>query len=123
MTTAPSNTPTYTVLVPISDNQASALAQACFVASLPNASTTVSVTLTHVLHGEELAVSRELRTAQRVGAVLRAREFLESKDVTVQVMDVDVPAPPDGGILALGNKLNAEHSVPGGNITGSSRTS
>lgn len=108
----------YRVLVPLSDNETSARAQARFVASLPDASTTVAATLTHVLHGEELNSSRESRSAQRIGTVVHARDYLEDKDVSVQVMDVDEPSPPTRGIVALADKLDADLVVLGGGMHG-----
>lgn len=108
----------YRVLVPISDNERTAQAQARFVASLPDATTTVTATLTHVLHGEELEASRDLRTAQRVGAVIHARDYLEERGVAVRITDVDEPSPPTNGIVALGDELDADLIVLGGGMHG-----
>lgn len=118
MSTATSSDTAYRVLVPVSDNTASAQAQASFVASLPNAPARVTATLTHVLHGEELNTSREFRSAQRIGTVIDAREYLEAHDVTVQVIDVDEPFPPTDGIVALANRLDADLIVLGGGMHG-----
>lgn len=108
----------YRVLAPISENKTSAQAQSRFVASLPNASTSVAATLTHVLHGEELDTPRELRSAQRVETVVDARDYLKENDISVQIMDVDDPSPPTKGILALADKLDADLIVLGGGMHG-----
>ncbi|WP_411965186.1 universal stress protein [Haloferax sp. YSMS24] len=116
MSTAPSTNTPYRVLVPVSDNEASAQAQALFVASLPNAPTTVTATLTHVLHGGELNTSRQSRSAQRIGTVVHVRDYLDTHGVSVQIMDVDEPFPPTKGIVALANKLDADLIVLGGGM-------
>lgn len=106
------------VLVPISDNRATAEAQARFVAALPDPAETVTATLTHVLHDEELDAQRELRSAQRVGAVVHARDYLEENSVPVQIVDVDELSSPALGILTLGDKLDADLIVLGGGMHG-----
>lgn len=116
MTTDQPDQPPYRVLVPVSDNKASAQAQARFVASLPNASTRVETTLTHVLHDDELSVSRDLLTAQRVGTVVHTRDYLRDNNVAVQIMDTDEPYPPTKGILALADKIDADLIVLGGGM-------
>ena len=116
MPTTPSTNTPYRVLVPVSDNEASAHAQATFVASLPNAPATVTATLTHVLHGEALNTSREFRSAQRIGTVVHARDYLRGHDISVQIMDVDEPFPPTNGIVALANKVDADLIVLGGGM-------
>lgn len=116
MSTDPSTNTPYRVLVPVSDNEASARAQALFVASLPNAPATVTATLTHVLHGEELNTSREFRSAQRIGTAIHARDYLEAHDIPVQIMDVDEPFPPAEGIVALADRLDADLIVFGGGM-------
>lgn len=108
----------YRVLVPISDNETSAQAQARFVASLPNAPTSVEATLTHVLHGEELSAPRDLRTAQRVGTVVHARDYLRDHDVAVQITDADDPHPPTKSILDLADSIDADQIVLGGGMHG-----
>ena len=118
MSTDPSTNPPYRVLVPVSDNETSAQAQAHFVASLPNAPATVTATLTHVLHGEELNTSREFRSAQRISTVVHARDYLTAREIPVQIMDVDEPFPPTDGIVALADKVDADLIVMGGGMHG-----
>lgn len=110
--------PPYRVLVPVSDTETSAQAQAHFVASLPNAPARVEATLTHVLHGEELSAPRNIRTAQRVGTVMHARDYLRDNGVAVRIMDADDPYPPAKGIVALADKIDADLIVLGGGMHG-----
>lgn len=106
----------YRVLVPVSDNEESAMAQARFVAGLPDAAASVEATLTHVLHGEEMRTSREGRSAQRIGTVKHVRKHLEGAGVTVAVRDVEYPSPPPKGILALADTIDADLVVLGGGM-------
>lgn len=118
MTTEHSTQTPYRVLVPLSDNERSAQAQARFVELLPNAPTSVEATLTHVLHGEELQASRELRTTQRIGTVAHAREYLTDLGIPVQVMDAGDPYPPTKSILTLADTIDADLIVLGGGMHG-----
>ncbi|WP_380675995.1 universal stress protein [Salinigranum sp. GCM10025319] len=104
----------YRLLVPIDTNERDALAQARYAGSLPHASESVLVTLTHVLHGRELDTPRELRSAQRVGAVQTAREWLTEHDIESEIRDVEFPYPPRDGILALADKIDADAIVLSG---------
>lgn len=101
----------YRVLLAIGDSEANALAQAKYAAALPNAAERVAVTLTHVLHGEELATTKELRSAQRVGAVAHAAEWLADQRVETEIRDVEYPYPPTKGIVALAEKIDADAVV------------
>lgn len=103
----------YRVLLPVDTDERSALAQARYVGSLPGASS-VLVTLTHVLHGQELDTSREIQSAQRVGAVIRAREWLTDHGIETEIRDVDYPYPPKKGLLALAEKIDADAIVLSG---------
>lgn len=117
MTDGESNkTDPYRVLVPVSDNEASARAQARFVAGLPAASTEVEALLTHVLHGEELESSREGRTAARVGTVMHARDHLRERDVPVRVVEAEYPSPPVRGIVDLAERHDVDLVVLGGGM-------
>lgn len=118
MTTDHSEQPPYRVLVPVSDNETSAQAQARFVAALPHASTSVETTLTHVMHGIELDTSRTLRSTQRVGTVMHARDYLRENNVAVEIMDAGDPYPPTESILALADEINADLIVLGGGTHG-----
>lgn len=108
----------YRVLVPIDMNEADALAQARYVGSLPNASAAVRVTLTHVLHGEELDTPPKLQSAQRVAAVKRAREWLTEHDIETEIRDVEHPYPPRDGIIGLAEKIDADAIVLSGRKRG-----
>jgi nucleotide-binding universal stress UspA family protein len=72
------------------------------------------VTLTHVLHGQELEVPREIRSAQHVEAVLRAKEWLADHDIDTEIRDVEHPYPPTDGIIALAEKIDADAIVLSG---------
>lgn len=104
----------YRVLLPIDTDEQSALSQANYVNSLPNASKVVLATLTHVLHGSELEASRELQSAQRVGAVQAAHEWLTEHNIEAEIRDVEHPYPPRDGILSLAEKINADAIVLSG---------
>ncbi|WP_255198038.1 universal stress protein [Halorarius litoreus] len=108
----------YRVLVPIDMNEADALAQARYVASLPDAPSTVAVTLTHVLHGEELDTPPELQSAQRVGAVKRAREWLVDHGIETEIRDVDLLYPLKDGIISLAETIDADAIVLSGRKRG-----
>lgn len=117
MSADPTSRTPFRVLVPVSDNEASAQAQARFVASLPDAQASVESTLTHVLHDEELDAPRDIRSAQRVGTVVHARDYLRERDIDVQVMDAEEPSPTDG-IVALADEIDADLVVLGGGMHG-----
>jgi nucleotide-binding universal stress UspA family protein len=118
MSTNPSATTPYRVLVPVSDNEESAQAQARFVGNLPNAPASVEATLTHVLHGQELAASRELRTTARVGTVSHAKKYLSERDIDVELKDASDPYPPSKSILTLADEIDADLIVLGGGMHG-----
>lgn len=76
----------YRVLVPVDTDEERAETQAAFVASLPNASNAIEVTLLFVYHGELQSLPENLKgfgSPSRVGAVRRAIEYLEAHDVDV----------------------------------------
>lgn len=104
----------YRVLLPIDRNERSALAQARYVGSLPVVPGDVVVTLTHVLHGEELDVPRVLQSAQRVGAVKRAAEWLDEHGFGTEIRDVEHSYPPTKGIVGLADKIDADSIVLSG---------
>lgn len=79
----------YRVLMPVDANEDRALAQAAYVASLPDAGASVEAIILYVFH-EDAEVPEEmrgLRTVSRVGAVRRAREYLEDRDVSVELIE------------------------------------
>ena len=110
--------PQFRVLVPVSDNEVSARAQATFVAGLPAASTQVETLLTHVLHDEELETTRESRTAQRIGTVVHARDTLRERGVGVRVVDADDVSRPARAIVDLADRFDVDLIVLGGGMHG-----
>ncbi|WP_396612485.1 universal stress protein [Haloferax sp. S1W] len=115
--TQPTQTP-FRVLVPLSENEESARAQARFISSLPDAPQNVEATLTHVFHGEELGLSRQLRQTQRIGTVSHVKKDLLTKGISVQVMDSSDPYPPTKSILTLADTIDADLIVLGGGMHG-----
>jgi hypothetical protein len=91
------------------------------VESLPIPPENVLVTLTDVLHGEELELTKELKTAQRVGAVKRAAERLDDHGFGVEIRDVEHPYPPTKGIVDLADRVDAHAIVPSGRKRGAVR--
>ncbi|WP_152040355.1 universal stress protein [Salinigranum salinum] len=110
--------PQYRVLLAIGDTEANALAQARYVASLPTAPDSVLATLTHVLHGEELQTPREFRSAQRVGAVRHAADWLAERGIETEIRDVEHPYPPTEGIVSLADAIDADAIVLSGRKRG-----
>jgi nucleotide-binding universal stress UspA family protein len=108
----------YRLLLPVSDIEEHGLAQARYVASLPAAEDAVAVTLTHVLHGEELDTSREFRSAQNIGAVRHARDWLRDRGIETEIRDVEHPYPPTKGIVALADRIDADAIVLSGRKRG-----
>ena len=108
----------YRLLLPVSDVEAHGLAQARYAASLPGGDDAVVVTLTHVLHGEELETSREFRTAQNIGTVRHVRDWLTDHGIETEIRDVEYPYPPTRGIIALADKIDADAIVLSGHKRG-----
>lgn len=108
----------YRLLLPVDDSERNALAQARYVASLPADPGVVLATLTHVLHGRELGVSRELKSAQRVGAVRHAAAWLDEQGIATEVRDVEYPYPPTRGIVELAERIDADGIVLSGRKRG-----
>lgn len=80
----------YRVLMPVDTDEDRALAQARYVAALPHAAEAVEAIILFVFHGEGQDLPDELRqfkTADRIAAVRRTREFLEEEGVEVTVRD------------------------------------
>ena len=78
----------YRVLLPVDTNEDRALAQARFVAGLPEASDAVEAIVLFVFEGSGDDVPEELarfNSASRVGSVRRAREYLDDHDVAVEI--------------------------------------
>lgn len=106
----------YRVLVPVSDNEASAQAQVRFVSELPGATTSVEALLTHVLHDEELTAPRESRTAQRIGTVVHARDYLRDRDVSLRVVEAENVDRPVEGIIGIADRYEVDLIVLGGGM-------
>jgi nucleotide-binding universal stress UspA family protein len=80
----------YQALIPVDDSEERAVAQASYVASLPNAADAVEGHLLYVFEGDGGDVPDELqpfRSATRVASVRRARERLTNAGVTVHVLE------------------------------------
>lgn len=81
----------YEVLVPVDQSEERALAQARYVAGLPDAAERVDASLLFVFSGEAGAdLPDELRgvsSVTRVASVRRARELLEEAGVAVTVLE------------------------------------
>jgi nucleotide-binding universal stress UspA family protein len=80
----------YRALLPVDTDEERALAQAEFVAALPNAAISVEAILLFVYHGELEAMPENLQrfgSPQRVGSVRRAIEYLEEHGVDVTIRE------------------------------------
>ncbi|WP_254762212.1 universal stress protein [Natrinema marinum] len=80
----------YRVLLPVDTNEDRALAQAEYVASLPNAADSVEAYILFVFSedGEDLPQEFEkFKSASRIGSVRRAKEALEEAGVSVTILE------------------------------------
>lgn len=80
----------YRVLFPVDADEDRALAQAAFVASLPDVADSVEAFVLYVFHGDGEDLPEELKrfdSAARVGSVRRAREYLTERDVEVTILE------------------------------------
>lgn len=79
----------YHVLVPVDADEARSLAQARYVAALPDAADSVRATVLFVFEsGDDVPAEMErFKSATRVPAVRRATEYLEAHGVEVDVVD------------------------------------
>jgi len=80
----------YRVLVPVDTDVDRALAQAEYVAALPDAADAVEAIVLFVFHGEGSDLPDELKqfkSASRIRSVRRAKEHLEELGVEVTVLD------------------------------------
>lgn len=80
----------YRVLVPVDDDVDRSVAQARYVANLPDADESVEAILLFVFTGDTEELPEEIqqfKSASRVQSVRRAREHLEEAGVDVQVRD------------------------------------
>ena len=100
----------YRVLMPVDSSETRALAQARYVADLPNAAEEVEATLLYVFTEED--AGSELRDVTRIGSIKRAREYLEERDVTVRIREDSVDAV--DAILDQADEQNVNSLVLGG---------
>mgnify|MGYP000628052315 CR=1 FL=1 len=80
----------YRVLVPVDDDVDRALAQARYVANLPDAAESVEAIVLFVFTGDADDLPEDVqqfKSASRIQSVRRAQEFLEDAGVDVQVRD------------------------------------
>lgn len=78
----------YHVLVPMDTDEDRALAQARYVAGLPDAAESVTATVLFVFGGEDVPEEWDrFKSATRIGAVRHAIEYLEEHDVEAEVID------------------------------------
>ena len=80
----------YRVLMPVDSSETRALAQASYVADLPNAAEEVEAILLYVFTGKD--AGSESRDVTRIGSIRRAREHLEEHGVTVRIREDSVDA-------------------------------
>jgi nucleotide-binding universal stress UspA family protein len=100
----------YRVLMPVDSSETRALAQASYVADLPNAAEEVEATLLYVFTEED--AGSELRDVTRIGSIKRAREHLEERDVTVRIREDSVDAV--DAILNQADEQDVDSLVLGG---------
>ncbi|MBZ6494718.1 universal stress protein [Natrinema longum] len=80
----------YRVLMPVDTSEDRALAQAEYVASLPNAADTVEAYILFVFTGDSEELPKEFenfKSASRIGSVRRAQEALEEAGVDVTILE------------------------------------
>ncbi|WP_089649739.1 universal stress protein [Halobacterium hubeiense] len=105
----------YRVLVPVDDDVDRALAQARYVANLPDAAENVEAIVLFVFTGdaEDLPEDvQQFKSASRIQSVRRAQEFLEDAGVDVQVRDDSGDTVDD--IIADADEYDVDAIVLGG---------
>jgi nucleotide-binding universal stress UspA family protein len=105
----------YRVLVPVDDDVDRALAQARYVANLPDAAESVEAIVLFVFTGdaEDLPEDvQQFKSASRIQSVRRAQEFLEDAGVDVQVRDDSGDTVDD--IIADADEYDVDAIVLGG---------
>ena len=100
----------YRVLMQVDSSETRALAQARYVADLPNAAEEVEATLLYVFTEED--AGSELRDVTRIGSIKRAREHLEEHGVTVRIREDSVDAV--DAILNQADEQDVDSLVLGG---------
>ena len=105
----------FRVLVPVDTDEDRARTQARFVASLPDAAGQIEAHILFVFEGSEADLPEELqpfRSASRVRSVRRAVEFLEERDIAVEVLEDSGNTAAD--IVDLAEQLDVDLIVMGG---------
>lgn len=105
----------YRVLVPVDTNEDRAVAQASYVADLPNAAEDVEAVILFVFSDDDEQPTgdmKQFKSASRVGSVRRAREHLEDQGVAVEVVDDGGDAVED--ILEEAEEWDVDSIVLGG---------
>lgn len=101
----------HTILVPVDDDRDRARGQAAFVAELPSAATAITAVVTHTLTDEESDVPAEMRSVDRIETVRLVQEYLEERDVDVELAETSHP--PAEGILGTAGDVDADQIVMG----------
>lgn len=104
----------YRVLMPVDTDEDRALAQAQYVAGLPDAKNSVEAIIVFVFHGEGQELPEELKqfqSASRVASVRRVSEFLEDRGVEVTLRDDSGDTADD--ILAVADEFDVDSIVLG----------
>jgi nucleotide-binding universal stress UspA family protein len=78
----------YRVLIPVDSNETRAIAQASYVADLPNAAEEVEAFLLYVFTEKDTGAAT--RDVTRIASVRRAREYLTERAVSVQIQEDSV---------------------------------
>ncbi|ELZ19419.1 UspA domain-containing protein [Haloterrigena salina JCM 13891] len=106
----------YRVLMPVDTNESRAIAQAEYVASLPDAAASVEVSILFVFTDENEDLPEEIeryKSASRVASVRRARERLEEAGVDVTVLEGSGEIEADD-VLEAADERDADAIVLGG---------
>lgn len=102
----------YRILVPLDNSSDRANKQTTFVSNLLDAPDSVEVVLAHTFTGEERSVPKDMKRADRVETVRRAKERLEATGVEVDTRDLE--SPPSEGIVSLVEDEDFDLVVMGG---------
>ncbi|NUB93283.1 universal stress protein [Haloterrigena sp. SYSU A558-1] len=106
----------YRVLMPVDTNESRAIAQAEYVASLPDAAESVAASILFVFTDESEDLPEEIeryKSASRVASVRRARERLEAAGVDVTVLEGSGEIEADD-VLEAADERDADAIVLGG---------
>ncbi|MBX0324617.1 universal stress protein [Halomicroarcula sp. F13] len=101
----------YRILVPVDADPDRARGQAAFVAELPTAAENIEAIVTHALTPEEIDAPDELQSVDRVETVRLVRDYLEERDVAVELAEGSLP--PADGILELSTEFDVDHIAMG----------